>query len=233
MLALNTDVEASPLIGSVIALNTVMFNYLNRCCFRVLFPQKWQSTPSLPVIQINMYTNESDDSNDDFCDMPAESTSLLTYSNKHQGSDEFEAQYLYEEIDETSLKMYCMDRIQLIQEDLKDPNLTMSERCVHKTNLSAMNNLLSNLRLSEKIKLGSLNNSQYTDAVILQKQVVCNLAGQKEYSDLIRPVVLDQPHVKPSITDFDKNINEYSPSSILKQPTSKNNKHVSEPCLAV
>jgi hypothetical protein len=208
-----------------------MFKALSKCCFHTLLSNKWQTSPSVPVIKINMYTDGSDDSDDDSCDMPAESNSLLAYSKHSQDVDDCETQYLNEEIDEAGLKMYCLDRIQLIQEDLKDPNLSLSERLVNKTNLNALNNVLTNLRLSEKIKLGSLQNSQYTDAVILQKQVVCNLAGQKEYSDLIRPVVIAQPLLQQPTQVNDTNTNDQKQRTILRQPELKNN--ISEPCLAV
>lgn len=146
-----------------------------------------------------MYNNDSDnDSNDDDFLSPPECRQLLTVSRNQVMEDDLESQFLSEEIDEASLKMHCLDRIRLIKEDMNDPNLTLSERRVNLINLNALNNILSNIRLSEKVKLGSLQNSQYTDAVILQKQVVCNIAGQTEFNEMINPVVLTQPQVLKS-----------------------------------
>jgi hypothetical protein len=155
---------------------------------------KMQRTPSLPVIKINMYTEDSDEDNDDF-DSSSECQQLVPRKVKmsHNLEDELESQLQEEEIDEAGLKMFCLDRISLIKEDLRDPSLTTGERLINLTNLTTLNTLLSNIRLVEKSKLGALRDSQITDAVILQKQVVCNLARQKEYSDIIRPVIVSQP----------------------------------------
>ena len=152
----------------------------------------------MPVIKLNMYNIDSDENDDVSSSVVsvAEHRQLLPYNDKNvEEADlsDIEAQFLSEEIDEAGLKMYCQERIRLIQEDMTDPALTYAERLINSTNLSALNNILTNIRLSEKIKLGSLQNSQYTDAVILQKQVVSNFAGQKEYSDLIKPVIFQQP----------------------------------------
>ena len=136
-----------------------------------------------------MYNSDSDDDSEINA---SECQQLLIQSSASNALQDIESEFLTEEVDEAALKMYCLDRIELIQEDLKDPNLTHAERIIDETNLKALKNILTNVRLSEKIKLGSLENSQYTDAVILQKQVVCNLAGQKEYSDVIKPVVINQ-----------------------------------------
>lgn len=140
-----------------------------------------------------MYTEDSDDDNVDYPDDCRQLIPRQTLSMSRDLEDEIDSQFLTDEIDEAGLKMFCLDRINLIKEDMQDPLLTPGERLINQTNLTALNNILTNIRLSEKIKLGALQNSQYTDAVILQKQVVCNLAGQKEYSDIIRPVIFTQP----------------------------------------
>lgn len=103
--------------------------------------------------------------------------------------------YFSDDIDVVGLRIYCEDRIQMIQNDLNDPSLTQDEKLINRINLASMNKILTNVRLNEKIKMGSLQNDQYTDAVMLQKQVVCNLAAQREYGEIIKPVVITQPQV--------------------------------------
>lgn len=185
-----------------------MMSSCQRCCFflRSMLPSRFQKATSMPLIRINMYNNDSDcDIDDNEGSSSAECRQLLAASKSFSQviEDDLESQFLTDDIDEAGLKMHCLDRIRLIKEDMNDPNLTPSERRVNLINLNALNNILTNIRLSEKIKLGSLQNSQYTDAIILQKQVVCNLAGQSEYNDLINPVVLTQPQKSNTVTTSD------------------------------
>lgn len=135
-----------------------------------------------------MYDEDSDDDDDEF-DSPSDCKQLISRKRHIDDNlnDELESQLCNGEIDEVGLKMVCLDRAQLIKEDLKDPNLTNLEILINQRNLKSVNNILSTIRINEKIKLGALQDTQYTDAVILQKQVVCNLAGQKEYSEIISP----------------------------------------------
>jgi hypothetical protein len=178
-----------------------------------------------------MYNNDSDE-NDDVCNIAslAEQRQLLPHNGQNVTEadlDDIESQILSDEVDEIGLKMYCQERIRLIQEDMTDPSLTHAERLINSTNLSALNNILTNIRLSEKIKLGSLQNSQYTDAVILQKQVISNFAGQKEYSDLIKPVIFAQPQSENLYNTPDcshgQNETDTENKSILKKKSQKKN----------
>jgi hypothetical protein len=144
-----------------------------------------QKLVALPVI--NMYGDSSSDEDDDQAPTgSAECQKLL------RSADDSDPRILMEEVDVEGLKMQCQERIKLIREDLRDPSLSADERKINAINLSTLNAILTNIRFDEKIKLGSLQNSQYADAVILQKQVVCNFAGQKEYGVLMKPVLQGQ-----------------------------------------
>lgn len=174
-----------------------------------------------------MYNDDSnDDTTDDVC---TESKQLLPNGKNYVSPlSEFESQLLYEDIDSAGLKMVCLERIKMIEEDLKDPDLTSTERVINQLNIKALKTVVENARLNEKINLGSLQCSQYTDAVILQKQVACNFAGQREYSDVIRPVILTQPLNDTSITTEENN--ESSTSSPINI---RNKNNINECVLAV
>ena len=205
-----------------------------KCCLYIFsfLPLNNKITSSLPDVKINMYNSDSDDDSDinNF-----ECQQLLTRSSASSALEDIESEFLTEEIDEAALKMFCLDRINLIQEDLKDPTLTHAERIIDETNLKALKNILINVRLSEKIKLGSLENSQYTDAVILQKQVVCNLAGQKEYSDVIKPVVINQQPQSMALYALSdrESCQTEDPKPIIKVSKTPKNNILTEPALAV
>ena len=196
-----------------------------QCCYYLtsLIPCL-RTVHTMPVVKINMYNSDSDD-NDDVCNTSSLAEKcLLPYTGQNVVETELqdlEAHFLSDEIDESGLKLYCQERVRLIQEDMSNPYLTQAERLINNTNLSALNNILTNIRLSEKIKLGSLQNSQYTDAVILQKQVLSNFAGQKEYSDLIKPVIFTQPQSETLYSTSDQCDNqeetETDTRSILKK----------------
>lgn len=173
--------------------------------------QKKEDT-SMPILNINCYEWEDDISSDSENMVPvtvSECKQLLpTQKNSvsHQYSDmDMNSQLLTEEIDEPGLKMMCLDRIKMIQNDMTDPSLTPTEKMVNQTNLNVLNTILSNVKLSEKIKLGSLYNAQYTDAIILQKQLVCNLAGQRECSEVVKSVTMTQPTTSVDFTGQDTN----------------------------
>ncbi len=138
-----------------------------------------------------MYEEKSDDEEDDYQndDGSTECQKLI----RADRLDDFGPEILKEEVDVENLKMQCLERIKLIREDLRDQSLSADEKRIDAINLNTMNTILTNIRFNEKIKLGSLQNSQYADAMILQKQVVCNFAGQKEYGDLMKPVIQTQP----------------------------------------
>ena len=141
--------------------------------------------------------------------------------------------YLDEEFDEASLKMNVLDRIQMIEDDLKDPSLRDCEKMIHLMNLSTLSTILQNIKINEKIQLGSLQSSQYTDALIVQKQITCNLAGQNEYNEIIQPAITMQPSsssvISPIEVDKKQNTNECESSvkSILKKDKKQKNNKVS------
>ena len=212
-----------------------------QCCSFISnwIPFRFRAMNTYPVVKINMYNSDSDD-NDDLCNASSQAEQqLLPYNSKNtveSNLEDLEAQFLSEEIDESGLKIYCQERIRLIQKDMIDPYLTQAERLINNTNLAALNNILTNIRLSEKIKLGSLRDSQYTDAVILQKQVLSNFAGQREYSDLIKPVIFTQPQSEGLTNTSDPYINqeesETETKSILKKKKQDKN-NISGTALAV
>ena len=151
-----------------------------------------------------MYSEFGDDSSDDentdstICvlDKQQKLSPQSEYNSNNAICDDIDCQFLSDQIDEFELKMKCLERIKIIQEDMSDPQLTPAERTVNQTNLNVLNSILTNVKLNEKLKLGSLHNGEYTDAILLQKQLVCNLAGQKECSEIVKPVTLTQ--VQPS-----------------------------------
>ena len=155
-----------------------------------------QYDQSVPLLDVRLYgwDDESSNDEDDNSTPPNETsdcvqiTTAQIYPMNEQNLDESEAQFLGDEIDENELKIDCQNKIKIIQDDMADLSLTPTEKRINLTNLKTLEDILSNIKLSEKLKLGSLRNTQYTDAVILQKQIVCNLAGQKEYNEIIRPV---------------------------------------------
>lgn len=185
-----------------------------------------------------MYTDcsDSDDDHNECAGVEyAESQKLISVHKTtpmQNDTDFVDSQFLDHEIDEAGLKMYCLERIKLINEDMNDPSLTPTERIINKKNLSALNSILTNIRLSEKIKLGSLANSQYTDAIILQKQVVCNMAGQKEYGDLIQPVILNQPQnqILPAAPNESPTKADTKTTSIMKKTSRQNNEREAVLC---
>ena len=181
-----------------------MWSACKSCC-SLMIPVQFEThkqRKSSPLVTINMY---NDDTNDD--EVSAESKQLLP-SGKNYTSPlgEYESQLLSEDIDAASLKMVCLERIKVIEEDLRDPDLTTTERIINQMNIKSLKTVVENARLNEKINLGSLQCSQYTDAVILQKQVACNFAGQREYSDVLRPVIFSQPINETSVKYEENNI---------------------------
>lgn len=178
-----------------------MLSALRDCCRNVVLLycfQPKQEDNSIPILNVSLYDWEDDsgsDGEDSNVQIAVSESKQLIPSQKcstsHQSSYvDIDSQFLTEEIDEVGLKMMCLDRIKMIQDDMNDPSLTPSERLVNQTNLNVLNNIVSNVKLSEKIKLGALHNSQYTDAIILQKQLVCNLAGQKECGEVVKPITI-------------------------------------------
>lgn len=142
-----------------------------------------------------MYDGFGDDSDDEFSDTTIcvlEKQQNVSSQIEYSMNEEIDSQFLTDQIDEFELKMKCLERVKIIQEDLTDQNLTPAEKTVNLTNLNVLNSILTNIRLNEKLKLGALHNGEYTDAIILQKQLVCNLVGQKECSELVKPITLTQ-----------------------------------------
>lgn len=181
-----------------------------------------------PKIKINMYNSEDDTS---------ENQQLIV--SRCPGAleqDLLDTEYLEEEFDASSLKMQTLDRIQMIQDNLKEPSITPQQRMIHQMSLSTLTTILKNIEINETIQLGTLQSSQYTDALIVQKQIVCNLAGQNEYNEIIKPVITLQPSssvILPSDIHNKQNTNECETTdlkSILKKDKKqKNNILISVP----
>ena len=159
-----------------------------------------------PMLTINMYNDE--DTNDENDDISSECKQLISADKSKSYVSpiaDIESELLSEDIDAAGLKMVCLERIKMIEDDLNDPDLSTTERIIHQMNINSLKTVVGNARLSEKIKLGSLQSSQYTDAVILQKQIACNFAGQREYSDVIKPVIYTQPVSEMSLKGTENN----------------------------
>ena len=168
-----------------------------------------------------MYNDE--DTNDENDDVSSECKQLISADKSKSYVSpiaDLESELLSEDIDAAGLKMVCLERIRMIEEDLTDPDLSTTERIIHQMNIKSLKTVVGNARLSEKIKLGSLQSSQYTDAVILQKQVACNFAGQQEYGDVIKPVIFTQPISERSLITPESNA--IAECSDMK-PCAKNN----------
>ena len=177
-----------------------------------------------PKIKINMYNIEEESSENQQL--------IVSRRSDNNVQDLLDTEYLDEEFDEASLKMNVLDRIQMIEDDLKDPSLKDCEKMIHLMNLSTLSTILQNIKINEKIQLGSLQSSQYTDALIVQKQIKCNLAGQNEYNDIIQPAITMQPSsssvISTSVVDKKQNTNECETTSVKsilkKDKKQKNNK---------
>ncbi len=207
-----------------------------RVCEILLFPFFYrkgigrQKHISMPVI--NMYNgDESSDDDDDDPDQDDESSCSAECQKLIRAADrldDFGPEILKEEVDVDNLKMQCLERVRLIRDDLSDPSISSDEKRIDAINLNTMNTILTNIRFNEKIKLGSLQNSQYADAMILQKQVVCNFAGQREYGDLMKPVLQTQPQPSSMIA-FSPSTEDGEIKSILKPPARERKNNISIP----
>ena len=177
-----------------------------------------------PKIKINMYNIEEESSENQQLIVSRRSDNNIQYL--------LDTEYLDEELDLASLKINVLDTIQMVEDDLKDPSLEDCEKMIHLMNLSTLSTILQNIKINEKIQLGSLQSSQYTDALIVQKQIKCNLAGQNEYNDIIQPAITMQPSsssvISTSVVDKKQNTNECETTSVKsilkKDKKQKNNK---------